>query len=100
MDPLADYPELDTTKPFSVTVLQKHMEGFMFILSKHMADEIETLKPENIALIPEVVEDELNEMVKKHLMQYDPAWFLCSGYGEYSILGFRLESRRPVSLLT
>jgi hypothetical protein len=77
---LASYG-LDPSKPFLPAVLRAYMDTFMLVLAKHMAEEIETVKPEYFEKIGQEMMKDADAKTLKHIQHYDPAWFACGAIG-------------------
>lgn len=74
---VTQFPDLNFDGPFSAESLRKHIDSFALPLAKHLSDEIGTVKRQYISQVGKETEDRLHDEAVKHLMKYDPAWFLC-----------------------
>ena len=73
--------KLDFDTAFDPLALRQHIDGYLLPLAQHLLDEIATLAPEYLELVGKPEYDKLMDHAQKHLMAYDPAWFLCSMFG-------------------
>ncbi|ORX33821.1 hypothetical protein BD324DRAFT_638726 [Kockovaella imperatae] len=76
---------LDTAKPFDPQALQRHLDTWIPELMHHLAEEIGTLGPNMTEKVGEEDLVKLDTLIKERLLQYDPAWFLCSAYATMPI---------------
>ena len=73
---------LDPTKPFDPVAFRKHWDSWAPDLIRHLRAEIDTLGPEMTTAVGKDNLARIQKEVVKHLQAYDPAWFLCSVFGE------------------
>ena len=86
---IAQFPHLDFARPYSAHAMQRHIDILLLPLSDHLVAELETLTPEYLEVVGQKGLDEVGSRVERHLKGYDPAWFLCSLFGECAAWGSR-----------
>ncbi|RSH91911.1 hypothetical protein EHS25_009281 [Saitozyma podzolica] len=69
---------LDISKPFDPAALRREMDKWVPHCSRHMQEEIETLRPEFFDSMGEKRYMESEGILVKHLQAMDPTWFLVS----------------------
>jgi hypothetical protein len=78
---------LDISKPFDPAALRREMDKWVPHGSRHMQEEIETLRPEFFDSMGEKRYMESEGILVKHLQAMDPTWFLVSCIGEWARRG-------------
>jgi hypothetical protein len=78
------YPELDAEKGFDPKVFRQHLDKIILLFGKHMIQEIETLKQDNVKRVGEKEYKVIESQLQAKLKSYSPEWFLISAVGGLS----------------